>query len=331
MRRVGAGSTHEAVAAQWDGRTWSEVVGVDDAQLFDVVADRAGEGLAVGRTGRDAVIARACLRRPSTGAIEPGSDTRSQPETAAAGGGPSPAIDEERLEAGLDGPEDDPVTRPPVAGPARVTPVGRRLHALRRLPRPRRSTTILARDVASRVGLAGRTSTSGAIVADFDGDGRDDLFVGQDGSAGAASPRARRLVRGARAQGLLRRRPPRLRGCGRRWERATGPLLRCRRGARRGTEGQRAVARSGWPDAPRGRVIRGGERPDRAWPSDGVPAQRTGRDRRPRRDERARPRRWLALAQPGLPDLRRRGVHRAARGGLRDASRRAGVTVGRRR
>ena len=72
MRRVGAGSTHEAVAAQWDGRTWSEVAGVDDVQLFDVVADRAGEGLAVGRAGRDAVIARACPRRPSTGAIGPG-------------------------------------------------------------------------------------------------------------------------------------------------------------------------------------------------------------------------------------------------------------------
>jgi hypothetical protein len=52
---------------------------------------------------------------------------------------------------------------------------------LRSLPRPRGDDRIVARDLAAQVGLADRTSTYGAIVADFDGDGEDDLYLGRRG------------------------------------------------------------------------------------------------------------------------------------------------------
>jgi hypothetical protein len=40
------------------------------------------------------------------------------------------------------------------------------------------------RDVASEVGIAEETATYGGVVADFDGDGRDDLYIGRHGRPG---------------------------------------------------------------------------------------------------------------------------------------------------
>jgi hypothetical protein len=52
---------------------------------------------------------------------------------------------------------------------------------MRALPEARPDGRILARNVAAQVGLGDTTATYGAIAADFDGDGVEDLFIGRHG------------------------------------------------------------------------------------------------------------------------------------------------------
>lgn len=56
-----------------------------------------------------------------------------------------------------------------------------RRHQLRGLPTPRADSRLVVRNVAAQVGLAENTASYGAIAADFDGDGVDDLFIGRHG------------------------------------------------------------------------------------------------------------------------------------------------------
>jgi hypothetical protein len=52
------------------------------------------------------------------------------------------------------------------------------------LPDPRPDEDLFARDVAQRAGISEQTPTYGAVVADFDADGADDLFIGRHGRPG---------------------------------------------------------------------------------------------------------------------------------------------------
>ncbi|MFO7532548.1 MAG: VCBS repeat-containing protein [Candidatus Limnocylindrales bacterium] len=52
------------------------------------------------------------------------------------------------------------------------------------LPTARVDRAVVARDVALRAGIYEETGTYGAVVADFDGDGVDDLFIGRHGRKG---------------------------------------------------------------------------------------------------------------------------------------------------
>jgi hypothetical protein len=52
------------------------------------------------------------------------------------------------------------------------------------LPAARTDRDVVARDVALRAGIYEETGTYGAVVADFDGDGVDDLFIGRHGRKG---------------------------------------------------------------------------------------------------------------------------------------------------
>ena len=56
-----------------------------------------------------------------------------------------------------------------------------RRHRLRALPTAGADSRLLARNVAARVGLAENTASYGAIAADFDGDGVDDLLISRHG------------------------------------------------------------------------------------------------------------------------------------------------------
>jgi hypothetical protein len=52
------------------------------------------------------------------------------------------------------------------------------------LPEARPDSRLVARDVASSAGLAEQTATYGGVVADFDADGVDDLYIGRHGRPG---------------------------------------------------------------------------------------------------------------------------------------------------
>jgi hypothetical protein len=205
-------ASHEAVAAWWDGQAWNEVAGFDGGTLLsDVAGDPGGGGWAVGRYGQDARAAKVCGRERS-GALdmevpldppEPEPDDSDEvdlvdepdvrPDAAEPGASPAPEPSQAPARSD-DHDQADDSDEPPraderEAGPDRDAraPVDRgvrkrkRRRGIQPLPSPRPHPAIVARNVAREVGLAESTATYGAVVADFDGDGRDDLFIGRHG------------------------------------------------------------------------------------------------------------------------------------------------------
>ncbi len=186
--------SHEAVAAWWDGQAWNEVAGRHGgSELQDVIGSLDDEGWAVGRAGQSARTTRVCIP-PQSGIF----------------GGRVPSVDEPIGGPGLtaDAPagDEDIIADADVAAEAsahttllskkskkakqarkkaqrRARRKARRLAAIM-LPEARQDRKITARDVARTVGLAESTGTYNAVVADFDADGVDDLFIGRHGSRG---------------------------------------------------------------------------------------------------------------------------------------------------
>jgi hypothetical protein len=181
-------ASHEAVAARWDGEEWNEITGFARAsELQDAVGSLVADGWAVGRTGFCSLAARVCLpggpERLATG--EAG---RVVGDDSTAEAGSSAAEAPEALGATADGaamgasrvrPKDG--AKPRKDGKRDRRPQRPRLWAL---PDPRLDEEILARDVAQLAGIAEQTPTYGAVVADFDADGEDDLFIGRHGRPG---------------------------------------------------------------------------------------------------------------------------------------------------
>jgi hypothetical protein len=183
-------ASHEAVAAWWDGRTWNEVTGFASAsELQDAVGSLDGDGWAVGRTGFFSLAARVCLPTPSSSAdggaprsgasaagpsgSDAGEESRAPAtgEAAAVGGGGVGLASRTRERDG----RKERKSKKPARRGAQHRP---RLWAL---PDPRPDEHLSAREVALRAGIAEQTPTYGAVVADFDADGSDDLFIGRHG------------------------------------------------------------------------------------------------------------------------------------------------------
>jgi hypothetical protein len=208
---VGAGWDHEsrshrAVAAWWDGRSWNPVSAIGaGSELHDVTGSLDSDGWAVGRAGLRSLTARVCL--PPQSSIFGGYEDAAEPESddpvadrIASSGEPGPA-------AAAVG--DDPASvagqgagvAPAAAGPGgssrelaaqrkradrkrrarRSNARHRRRHRVRALPSATADARILARDVTRQAGLTDNTATYGAVAADFDGDGVDDLLIARHG------------------------------------------------------------------------------------------------------------------------------------------------------
>ena len=74
-------SSHEAVAAWWDGQAWNEVAGPEGGtELHDVVGSLDTNGWAVGRSGLRSSVARVCL--PAQSGIFGGSEPSPEPPPA---------------------------------------------------------------------------------------------------------------------------------------------------------------------------------------------------------------------------------------------------------
>jgi hypothetical protein len=170
--------THEAVAAWWDGRAWNEVSGKSGGtELHDAVGSLSADGWAVGRSNGSGKAVRVCtppqagvfgVSEPAAGAAEPDVDEVTD-ETEAV------EEDESTQEAH---PDATNTNRQEGEKAVKVkTKIGT-------LPVAVADKKIVARDVAKPAGVYEETGTYNAVVADFDGDGTDDLFIGRHGRKG---------------------------------------------------------------------------------------------------------------------------------------------------
>lgn len=171
---------HEAVAAWWDGQAWNEVSGrAGGNELFDVVGSLDGDGWAVGRAGQSARATRVCT--PAGAGIFGGSE----PER------PAEPLPEEGLTAntrtsdaaGVQAAETETAVEAS-AETALLARQRRRSRPVKGLPKAKPDKVLVARNVARQAGIGEQTSSYGAVVADFDADGTDDLFIGRHGRRG---------------------------------------------------------------------------------------------------------------------------------------------------
>ncbi len=183
--------SHEAVAAWWDGQAWNEVAGPEGGtELHDVAGSLDTDGWAVGRSGLLSSTARVCLPAQSGifGSSEPSpqpppADELASQETGTLAAGVAGSGQDDRTSAA-------PTTnlaarrsgkdRPRSRAKAKATPK----RGSSGLPTARPDARLVARDMAEEAGIAEQTATYGAVVADFDGDGADDLFIGRHGRGG---------------------------------------------------------------------------------------------------------------------------------------------------
>ncbi len=185
-------SSYEAVAAWWDGQAWNEVAGrKGGTELYDVIGSLDHDGWAVGRAGQSARTTRVCI--PPQSGIFGGREPITSGEPI---GGPGLAAasrwrrhpdrhadvaTEARADTTLLAKKKTRKTRKQAK--RRAHRKARRL-AASMLPAARADGSIVARNVTRRAGLAEQTGTYGAVVADFDGDGVDDIFIGRHGRHG---------------------------------------------------------------------------------------------------------------------------------------------------
>jgi hypothetical protein len=175
---------HEAVAAWWDGQAWNKVTGLaGGTELHDVIGSLDRNGWAVGRSGPASRTTRVCTP-PEAGIFGAGGSddpVPPQPEpglTANTGGGDAAATgnDDTRAvnaeTASLSTGSSDTTAR---------STGGARSGGSRRLPAAVPHRRLVARDVAREARIADTTGTYGAVVADFDADGDEDLFIGRHG------------------------------------------------------------------------------------------------------------------------------------------------------
>jgi hypothetical protein len=188
--------SHVAVAAWWDGRAWNEVSGpAGGTELHDVVGSLDAEGWAVGRSGNSSRATRVCTPAQSGifGGVEPGEMEPLPSPGLTAGRGD----DEEATATARSGSADEAAAEStlPAAKQKKQSPAkrakARRASKTRRLkvrtgtlPVTRTDGDIVAHDVARQAGVFEDTGTYDAVVADFDGDGDDDLYVGRHGRRG---------------------------------------------------------------------------------------------------------------------------------------------------
>jgi hypothetical protein len=174
--------THESVAAWWDGRAWNEVSGKSGgSELHDTTGSLSGGGWAVGRSNGSGRTVRVCTP-PQAGVFgtsDPvtGEAVEVDPEE---GTDDAEALDADDLETYLEEPHPD------AANDNRK--LGEKAKAIKSkigtLPVASADRKIVARDVAKPAGVYEETGTYDAVVADFDGDGVDDLFIGRHGRKG---------------------------------------------------------------------------------------------------------------------------------------------------
>jgi hypothetical protein len=191
---------YEAVAAWWDGTAWEVVASPDGGtELHDAVGSLDRTGWAVGRSGLSSSITRVCLT-PGTGLSDASRPSPVPAERDELGHAPGGLTQASASEAG----EGAAATATSTLAAARRGKdrgahkdrrghgAGRRdrsahrasRHGPRGLPPATSDPSLLVRDVADEAGIAELTATYGAVVADFDGDGVDDLFIGRHGHPG---------------------------------------------------------------------------------------------------------------------------------------------------
>lgn len=180
---------YEAVAAWWDGRAWNQTIGrIGGTELNDVAGSLADDGWAAGRSGSSGRLVRVCTP-PQAGLF--GS---AEGASAATGGETDDDVDEPLLGGTEEEPEaldaDDLEADSAEAGSSQqkradLRKAGRkpkgRTGKIGTLPEATTSNRIVARDVARPAGVYEDTGTYDAVVADFDGDGVDDLLIGRHG------------------------------------------------------------------------------------------------------------------------------------------------------
>jgi hypothetical protein len=182
----------EAIAAWWDGQAWNETVGrVGGTELYDVTGSLTADGWAVGRSGPSGRLVRVCeppqagvfgSAEPLSGASDDVANDDGaafDPATPASGDDDPEAYDADDLE------DYDAEAETADEQAANLKKAGRkpkgRTGKIGTLPEAAPSRRIVARDVARPAGILEDTGTYGAVVADFDGDGIDDIFLGRHG------------------------------------------------------------------------------------------------------------------------------------------------------
>jgi hypothetical protein len=185
--------SYEAVAAWWDGQAWNEVVGRQGGtELYDVIGSLDDDGWAVGRAGQSGRTTRVCIppqsgifggRMPNDGADPIGGPglTAAAEEDSEAATADDAIVAEAAAETALLAKKSKKARKK--AALRRARRKARRLAALM-LPEAKLDRKIVARNVTRQAGLAETTGTYGAVVADFDADGVDDLFIGRHGQRG---------------------------------------------------------------------------------------------------------------------------------------------------
>ena len=203
--------THEAVAAWWDGQAWNKFSGVAGGnELHDVIGSLDKNGWAVGRAGEAGRAERVCIPagssifggsgpsepdapripQPTPGLVAGGSSGSSSAGSAGSAGGSSEAAAASAVsDAGGQDEGASAVGSAPTKVVAARNPIRLQLRKAARarsgqLPPAEYDRRIFARDVAAKVGIGEETSTYGAVVADFDADGVDDLYIGRHGRTG---------------------------------------------------------------------------------------------------------------------------------------------------
>ncbi|MFV2064249.1 MAG: FG-GAP repeat domain-containing protein, partial [Chloroflexota bacterium] len=186
---------YEAVAAWWDGQAWNEVSGTAGGnELQDVIGALDADGWAVGRAGRQARATRVCTP-PQTGIFGGSEPTQPRGPGGTADRPTASSSDSDGAAQPATASASDTEPAEAVAEAAAATEVvlamknkknnrksrRKRRRAIKPLPRVRADARLVARDMAREAGIAGTVSTYGAVVADFDGDGRDDLYLGRHG------------------------------------------------------------------------------------------------------------------------------------------------------
>ena len=196
-------SSHEAVAAWWDGQAWNEVAGPEGGtELHDVVGSLDTNGWAVGRSGLRSSVARVCL--PAQSGIFGGSEPSPEPppadelasgDTGEATGALTGEATSARAGTGAGATPDEEASAAATTtlnarrgnrdrGRARAKARPERRRGTTGLPTAQPDARLVARDMAQEAGIAELTATYGGVVADFDADGADDLFIGRHGRGG---------------------------------------------------------------------------------------------------------------------------------------------------